>query len=148
MKWITREKVKVDRVACPWLIKKFVDKDAEFVFVPGEKVMTSAAALFLLIAAAGSPGSVLGRAGGVPGFGWLMITISGVGLAWKAGSHTIWPPLAARPTTSRPANSSPESRSDQLDRDMRASPSSEMGAPIAIDVSVTSVFPPATFSPS
>ena len=35
MKWITREKVKVDRVACPWLIKKFVDKDAEFVFVPG-----------------------------------------------------------------------------------------------------------------
>jgi len=42
MKWITREKVKVDRVACPWLIKKFVDKDAEFVFVPGEKVMVEA----------------------------------------------------------------------------------------------------------
>jgi len=36
MKWITREKVKVDRVACPWLIRKFVDKEAEFVFVPGE----------------------------------------------------------------------------------------------------------------
>ncbi len=36
MKWITREHVKVDRVACPWLIKKFVDKDAEFVFVPTE----------------------------------------------------------------------------------------------------------------
>jgi hypothetical protein len=34
MKWITREKVKVDRVACPWLIKKFVDPDAEFVFLP------------------------------------------------------------------------------------------------------------------
>src|SRR4030081_1579902 len=42
MKWITREKVKVDRVACPWLIKKFVDKDAEFVFVPGETVMAKA----------------------------------------------------------------------------------------------------------
>jgi Chromate resistance exported protein len=42
MKWITREKVKVDRVACPRLIKKFVDKDAEFVFVPGEKVMAEA----------------------------------------------------------------------------------------------------------
>ena len=42
MKWITREKVKVDRVACPWLIRKFVDKDAEFVFVPGEKVMAEA----------------------------------------------------------------------------------------------------------
>src|SRR6266700_1425834 len=33
MKWITRERVKVDRVACPWLIKKFVDQDAEFLFV-------------------------------------------------------------------------------------------------------------------
>ena len=38
MKWITRERVKVDRVACPWLIKKFVDKDAEFVFVAADKV--------------------------------------------------------------------------------------------------------------
>src|SRR5947209_460157 len=32
MKWITRERVKVDRVACPWLIKKFVDREAEFLF--------------------------------------------------------------------------------------------------------------------
>jgi hypothetical protein len=39
MKWITREKVKVDRVACPWLIKKFIDLDAEFIFVPADKVM-------------------------------------------------------------------------------------------------------------
>jgi hypothetical protein len=38
MKWITREKVKVDRVACPWLIRKFVDPKAEFVFVPAEQV--------------------------------------------------------------------------------------------------------------
>jgi hypothetical protein len=42
MKWITREYVKVDRVACPWLIKKFVDKDAEFIFVPSDKVMDEA----------------------------------------------------------------------------------------------------------
>jgi len=34
MKWITRERVKVDRVACPWLIKKFIDPTAEFVFLP------------------------------------------------------------------------------------------------------------------
>jgi hypothetical protein len=34
MKWITREHVKVDRVACPWLIQKFIDPDAEFVFLP------------------------------------------------------------------------------------------------------------------
>ncbi|MEM0172286.1 MAG: chromate resistance protein, partial [Thermoproteota archaeon] len=39
MKWVTREKAKVDRVACPWLIKRFVDKDAEFLFVPEDKVM-------------------------------------------------------------------------------------------------------------
>jgi hypothetical protein len=39
MKWITREKVKVDRVACPWLIKKFIDPNAEFLFVPSEKVI-------------------------------------------------------------------------------------------------------------
>ena len=38
MKWITREHAKVDRIACPWLIKNFVDKDAEFLFVPAEKV--------------------------------------------------------------------------------------------------------------
>lgn len=39
MKWITRDRVKVDRVACPWLIKKFVDPEAEFLFVPADKVM-------------------------------------------------------------------------------------------------------------
>ena len=39
MKWITRERVKVDRVACPWLIRKFVDPQAEFLFVPTDKVM-------------------------------------------------------------------------------------------------------------
>ena len=42
MKWITREKVKVDRVACPWLIKKFVDKQAEFVFVHANNVVDEA----------------------------------------------------------------------------------------------------------
>jgi len=34
MKWITRENIKVDRVACPWLIRKFVDPKAEFIFLP------------------------------------------------------------------------------------------------------------------
>ena len=43
MKWITREHVKVDRVACPWLIKRFVDPGAEFLFVPPQKVMEIAA---------------------------------------------------------------------------------------------------------
>lgn len=42
MKWITRERVKVDRVACPWLIKKFIDPKAEFYFVPVDKVMEEA----------------------------------------------------------------------------------------------------------
>lgn len=38
MKWITREHVKVDRVACPWLIRKYIDADAEFLFVPAGDV--------------------------------------------------------------------------------------------------------------
>ena len=42
MKWITREHVKVDRVACPWLIKRFVDKDAEFLFVPEGELLAAA----------------------------------------------------------------------------------------------------------
>lgn len=45
MKWITRERVKVDRVACPWLISKFVDNQAEFIFVPASMVMGEAARL-------------------------------------------------------------------------------------------------------
>jgi hypothetical protein len=43
MKWITRERVKVDRVACPWLLRKFVDPEAEFLFVPKEQVLEIAA---------------------------------------------------------------------------------------------------------
>jgi hypothetical protein len=42
MKWITREKVKVDRVACPWLIRKFVDPQAELLFVPADQVPATA----------------------------------------------------------------------------------------------------------
>jgi hypothetical protein len=38
MKWITRSHVHVDRVACPWLIKRFVDSDAEFMFVPAGRI--------------------------------------------------------------------------------------------------------------
>lgn len=39
MKWVTREKAKVDRIACPWLITKFVDKEPQFLFVPKEQVL-------------------------------------------------------------------------------------------------------------
>ena len=39
MKWITRSHVHVDRVACPWLISRFVDSDAEFLFVPKSQVL-------------------------------------------------------------------------------------------------------------
>jgi len=42
MKWVTREHVQVDRVACPWLIRKFVDRDAQFLFVPADQVMAVA----------------------------------------------------------------------------------------------------------
>ena len=42
MKWITRERPKIDRIACPWLIKNFVDKEAEFLYVPREQVLAKA----------------------------------------------------------------------------------------------------------
>ena len=42
MKWITRERPKIDRIACPWLIRKFVDADAEFIFVPKDLVFSVA----------------------------------------------------------------------------------------------------------
>ena len=42
MKWITRERPKIDRIACPWLIKNFVDKDAEFIYVPADMVQQQA----------------------------------------------------------------------------------------------------------
>jgi hypothetical protein len=40
MKWITREHPKIDRIACPWLIKRFIDKEAEFIYAPETEVLT------------------------------------------------------------------------------------------------------------
>lgn len=42
MKWITREKPKIDRIACPWLIKRFIDARAEFIYVPAHQVVEKA----------------------------------------------------------------------------------------------------------
>lgn len=42
MKWITRERPKIDRIACPWLIRRFVDKEAEFIYVPFSEVLLKA----------------------------------------------------------------------------------------------------------
>jgi len=42
MKWVTRAKARVDRIACPWLIKRFIDRDAEFLLVPEDQVMDTA----------------------------------------------------------------------------------------------------------
>jgi hypothetical protein len=42
MKWVTRERPKTDRIACPWLIRRFIDPDAEFLYVPAEQVLDAA----------------------------------------------------------------------------------------------------------
>lgn len=42
MKWITREHPRVDRVACPWLVQRFIDREAEFVYVPADRVLAEA----------------------------------------------------------------------------------------------------------
>lgn len=43
MKWVTRERPKTDRIACPWLIRNFIDADAEFLYVPADEVLAAAA---------------------------------------------------------------------------------------------------------
>ena len=43
MKWVTRERPKIDRIACPWLIARFIDKEPEFLYVPSGQVLTVAA---------------------------------------------------------------------------------------------------------
>ena len=45
MKWITRERPKIDRIACPWLITRFIDKDPEFLYVPAKDVLRLASEL-------------------------------------------------------------------------------------------------------
>ena len=42
MKWVTREHPKTDRIACPWLIKNFIDSEAEFIYVPADQVLQRA----------------------------------------------------------------------------------------------------------
>ena len=43
MKWVTRERPKIDRIACPWLVRRFIDKDPEFLYVASDKVRSTAA---------------------------------------------------------------------------------------------------------
>jgi hypothetical protein len=42
MKWVTRERPKTDRIACPWLIRNFIDREAEFLYVPADQVLSVA----------------------------------------------------------------------------------------------------------
>ena len=42
MKWVTRERPKIDRIACPWLVARFIDRDPEFLYVPRDRVMATA----------------------------------------------------------------------------------------------------------
>jgi hypothetical protein len=59
MRWITREKVKVDRVACPWLIRRFIDAEAEFVFLPHDTDWNRVEGIVF-----DTPGAELGHHGG------------------------------------------------------------------------------------
>src|SRR3979490_1660683 len=42
MKWVTRERPKIDRIACPWLIERFIEKQPEFLYVPADRVLATA----------------------------------------------------------------------------------------------------------
>jgi hypothetical protein len=71
MKWITRSHVHVDRVACPWLISRFVDNDAEFLFVPKGEIETVAREAGAIPFDA--PGVELGHHGGRCSFESIML---------------------------------------------------------------------------
>jgi hypothetical protein len=62
MKWVTRSHVHVDRVACPWLITRFVDSDAEFLFVPSNRIAQTVQTMNAIPFDA--PGVELGHRGG------------------------------------------------------------------------------------
>ncbi|OHD26244.1 MAG: chromate resistance protein [Spirochaetes bacterium GWB1_59_5] len=62
MKWVTRSHVHVDRVACPWLIRRFVDSEAEFLFVPAGRIDATATETGAITFDA--PGAALGHRGG------------------------------------------------------------------------------------
>jgi len=62
MKWITRERPKTDRVACPWLIRRFIDPEAEIVYVPAADVLAEAQRLGAR--AFDAPGAEFGHRGG------------------------------------------------------------------------------------
>jgi hypothetical protein len=66
MKWITRSHVHVDRVACPWLIKRFVDNQAEFLFVPANGIEAMAQEQGAILFDA--PGAELGHVDGMCSF--------------------------------------------------------------------------------
>ncbi len=71
MKWVTREDAKVDRIACPWLIRRFVDRDAEFLYVPADQVLPVAEREGAI--PYDVPGAELGHAGGRCSFESIMV---------------------------------------------------------------------------
>ena len=80
MRWITRERIRVDRVASAWLIRRFVDEEATFFFVPGDEVLAEGEARdptpFHV------PGAALGQGEGRPGFEAI---IAAYHLGWPGG---------------------------------------------------------------
>jgi hypothetical protein len=71
MKWMTRSHVHVDRVACPWLISRFVDSEAQFIFMPGPEIQRAAAETGAIPFDA--PGVELGHADGRCSFESIML---------------------------------------------------------------------------
>lgn len=77
MKWITREHAKVDRIACPWLINRFIDPMPEFIFVPADRVQSEASKQGAI--PYDVPGAELGHRGPLCSFDALMAKYGLVG---------------------------------------------------------------------
>ena len=102
MKWITRERPKIDRIACPWLVARFIDRDAAFLFVPSGEVISRLSALTMPVVI------VLARPNGAPTATTASPTctsdesVSVSGCSWDAGasiSITATSLAASVPTT-------------------------------------------------
>lgn len=69
-RWVTRARPKIDRIACPWLVRRFIDPDAEFIYLPAERVLPEASQLHAI--AYDIPGAPVSHEGELCSFDALM----------------------------------------------------------------------------
>ena len=104
MKWVTREHPKTDRIACPWLIRKFIDPDAEILYVPDTEVLSTAEREGAI--SFDAPGARYTHRDGLCSFEVLIADYQLTDPPWKSWLPSFTAPISTRasiPPASRPA---------------------------------------------